>query len=137
MEDGALVALITGPLLVFTSWIVPLLTRSAVEGGLGPNALVGIRLPSTMKSTRAWEAGHRAALGPARLLGWLGAVCGVLLTGSAFFLPQGEAPHWVSIVLFVLGYVVILLGGAVWCGVVASRAAGEAELSAPGRPDRG
>lgn len=130
-------ALITGPLLAFTSWILPFLTRSAGEGGLGPNALMGIRLPSTMTSKRAWEAGHRAAHGPARLVGWLGVACAVPLTASAFLLPHREDPHWVSVVLFVLGYVVILLGGTVWCGVVASRAAREAELSGPDQQGRG
>lgn len=128
-------ALLSGPLLAFCSFIVYFVTRSAVEGGLGPNAVMGIRMPSTMTSQRAWVAGHKAALGPSRLICWLGVACAVPLTASAL-LAQGEAPHWVSLVLFALGYGVIVLGGAIWCSVVAARAARAAELSAPDPPGR-
>lgn len=121
-----MLGLLTGPLLALCALIVYFVTRSAAQGGTGPNALMGIRLPATMASERAWVAGHRAALGPSRLIFWLGVPCAGLLTASAF-LPQGEDPHWISVVLFVLGYVVIVLGGALWCSVVASRAARAAE----------
>lgn len=124
-------ALLTGPMLALVSWIIYFVTRSAVEGGLGPNAVMGIRLPATMRSERAWEAGHRAALGPSRLVCWLGVACAVPLTASAF-LASGEAPHWVSLVLFAVGYGVIVLGGTIWCSVVAVRAARAAD---PGEPD--
>lgn len=126
MSEGSLLGLITGPSLALCAFIVYFVTRSAAEGETGPNALVGIRVPATMASEEAWVAGHRAALGPSRLIGWLGVPCAVLLTASAF-LPQGEAPHWISVVLFVVGYVVIVLGGALWCTIVASRAARAAE----------
>jgi len=135
MSEGAVMGLVGGPLLALASFLIPFLTRAAVEGGLGPNAVAGIRLPSTMASERAWVAGHRAALGPSRVTGWIGLFCAVLLTASAF-LPQGDEPHWASIVLFALGYGVVL-GGAVWCAVVASRAARAAEVSAPDPPGRG
>lgn len=115
-------ALLSGPMLAFGSFILYFVTRSAVEGGLGRNAVMGIRLPSTMRSDRAWDAAHSAALGPSRLVCWLGVACAVPLTASAW-LGTGEEPHWVSLVLFALGYVVILLGGALWCSVVAVRAA--------------
>jgi hypothetical protein len=124
-------ALLSGTMLAFLAWLVPFVTRLAAQDGLGRNAAVGIRLPSTTRSERAWVAGHRAALGPSRWVGWLAAGCAVLLTASTL-LPQGEAPHPVTIALFVVGYLVIMLGGAIWCGVVAGRAAREAE---PGPPD--
>lgn len=123
-------ALLSGFMLGFLSWLVPFVTRLAAQDGLGPNAAVGIRLPSTTRSERAWVTGHRAALGPSRWVGWLGAACAVLLAASAL-LPQGEAPHPVTIALFAIGYLVIMLGGAIWCGVVAGRAAREAELHPP------
>lgn len=135
MSEGAVMGLLGGPMLALASFVIPFLTRSAVEGGLGPNAVMGIRLPSTMASERAWVAGHQAALGPSRVTGRVGLACAVVLTASAF-LPQAEDPHWVSILLFALGYGVVL-GGALWCAVVASRAATEAEVSAPDRPGRG
>lgn len=120
-----MLGLLTGPLLALCSFVVYFVTRSAAEGGLGANSVMGIRTRSTMASDRAWVAGHRAALGPSRLIGWLGAGCAVPLTASGF-LPQGEDPHWLSLVLFGLGYGVVL-GGAIWCAVVASRAARRAE----------
>lgn len=120
-----MLGLLTGPLLALCSFVVYFVTRSAAEGGLGANSVMGIRTRSTMASDRAWVAGHRAALGPSRLIGWLGAGCAVPLTASGF-LPQGEDPHWLSLVLFALGYGVVL-GGAIWCAVVASRAARRAE----------
>lgn len=83
MSEGAWGAVISGPLLALTAWIVWVVTRMGAEGGLGLNATVGIRLPSTMRSERAWVAGHRAALRPARLVGVLGVATAVLLTASA------------------------------------------------------
>lgn len=121
MSEGLWGALLTGPLLVLTSWIIHAVTRAGARGGLGPNSAIGIRLPSTMRSEAAWVAGHRAALEISRLVGWFGAACGILLTATAL-LPQDEGLHQVSLTLFGIGYGFVL-GGAIWCGVVASRAA--------------
>lgn len=135
MSEGAVMGLLGGPMLAMASFIIPFLTRSAVDGGLGRNAVAGIRTPSTMASERAWVAGHRAVLGTSRMVGWVGLACAVLLTASAF-LSQGEQPHWTSIVLFAIGYGVVV-GGALWCAVVASRAARAAEARAADPPDSG
>jgi p-aminobenzoyl-glutamate transporter AbgT len=98
-------------LLVAVDW-------AAASGRLRRNQWVGIRIPSTMRSDRAWVAGHQAALRlmPLHLLTGVGLLLAVL---SA---PTVEGVHLVGI----LGAAVFLVV-AVITAIVAGRAAKAAE----------
>ena len=87
-------------------WFV---ARAGEQGDLPRNGLVGIRTSATRASDRAWEAGHRAAAGPALTMARVVVGIAVLLAASAL-LPQGEEPHPVTIGLFALGYTGVLAG---------------------------
>lgn len=82
MTKGDTVALVTtlavlGVLLVICGTLF-------IQGRIRMNPLVGIRIPSTMKSDDAWMAAHKAA-GPFIILGGL---CAILGVGLIFILPS-------------------------------------------------
>lgn len=94
-------------LLVAIDW-------AAASGRLRRNQWVGIRLPSTMRSDRAWVAGHRAAL---RLMPLH------LLTGVGLLLAVLSAPTIESVHLLGLGGAAVFVVVAVITAIVAGRAA--------------
>lgn len=53
-------ALVLAALFVASGALVALLSWRLADGSVGRNRLMGLRLPSTMRSDRAWEAGQRA-----------------------------------------------------------------------------
>jgi hypothetical protein len=60
--------------LAFSGGIVVVLGRMAATGRLPRNMFAGIRLPSTLRSDEAWDAGHRAAASAMTIAG-----CGPVL----------------------------------------------------------
>ena len=68
--------------------------RSAV-GRLPRQGLVGIRIPSTMRSDEAWAAGHRAAA-PAMTIAGAGAVAFGIL--DLVIDPSHSALPWVGLI---------------------------------------
>ncbi|MDP5227505.1 MULTISPECIES: SdpI family protein [Arthrobacter] len=85
----------------------------ALRGRLPLNFMVGIRLPATMKSEAAWNAGHKAAA-PLLILGGVSVGAGAVLT----FLGGGQDPS-VTVLPFVGGLLLCVILAA----VVAVRAA--------------
>jgi uncharacterized membrane protein len=83
-------------------------------GRLARNQWVGIRIPSTMRSDRAWVAGHRAAL---RLMPLH------LLTGIALLVAVLCAPTVGTVHLVGIGGAVVFVMVAVVTAVIAGRAA--------------
>jgi uncharacterized membrane protein len=113
------------PILATVLLIV--LASRAANGRLARNQWVGIRTPSTMKSDRAWMAGHRAALRMAPLFVLVTVAICVALFAAAIYAPTTKI---VVIIGFAsLAVVLILL---VWSAIVAGRAAKSAEEE--GRP---
>jgi p-aminobenzoyl-glutamate transporter AbgT len=98
-------------LLVAIDW-------AAASGRLRRNQWVGIRIPSTMRSDRAWVAGHRAALRlmPLHLLTGVGLLLAVLSAQTV------EGVHLVGI-----GGAAVFVVVAVITAVVAGRAAKASE----------
>jgi hypothetical protein len=84
-------------------------------GRLPRNHLVGIRIPSTMRTDAAWAAGHRAATVPVTLLGVSMLGVGLWDMSSLDGPPRGHG----LLLLFVLGC------GA-WSVIAAHRAASRA-----------
>lgn len=87
---------------------------------LPPSLLLGIPVPSAMRSTDAWYAGHEAAAAPlvqGAALGVLGSVGGLVAT-----------PAW-GVVVVAVAFAAVL--GHVFAAVVACERA--AKLVAPGR----
>lgn len=58
MPVGA--AVILAALFVVSGVLVALLSKRLADGSIGRNRLMGLRLPSTMRSPDAWAAGQRA-----------------------------------------------------------------------------
>lgn len=101
------------------AWIMVGVVRWAAERG-DVNAAMGIRLPSLMRSPRAWAAGHRAAV-PA--FGWT-----AVLTSTASVLAAAAAllrAETLFLALLVVVCVALTLGGVLGI-LVAHRAAGRA-----------
>ena len=56
------VAVFMAVTFAFLAFVLIAVDWAAASGRLARNQWVGIRIPSTMRSDRAWVAGHRAAL---------------------------------------------------------------------------
>jgi p-aminobenzoyl-glutamate transporter AbgT len=94
-------------LLVAIDW-------AAANGRLRRNQWVGIRIPSTMRSDRAWVAGHQAAL---RLMPLH------LLTGVGLLLAVLSAPTVEGVHLVGIGGAAVFLVVAAITAMVAGKAA--------------
>lgn len=101
------------------------MARSAADGRLRRNGLVGIRTAATMASDEAWLAGHVAAERPSRWAGWAAIVAAV-----PALLPVDVG---VGIAASLAGCAVVLTL-VVRAAVVAGRAA---RASTPGRSTAG
>lgn len=118
--------LIGGLSLILLGAVIAGVTAAAARGRIGRNGAVGIRTSATLTSERAWTAGHRAATRPAVVLGVLCAGIGAAMAALGAVRGTDE-PGTALVVLFALGYGVVVLGGTVWVATVASRAARRAE----------
>lgn len=87
---------------------------AAANGRLRRNQFIGIRTPSTMRSDRAWIAGHRAAL---RLMP-LHLLTGIAVLMAVFFTRTVPGLNAVGI-----SGAIVFVAVAVFTGIVASRAA--------------
>ncbi|MEU9806235.1 SdpI family protein [Mycobacterium sp. NPDC050853] len=97
------------------AFVVISVTWRAATGRLVRNQTVGIRIPSTMASERAWQVGHRAALPVTWLLAFVAAAADIAaLAGVATMLTM-----W----LWVAASVVVLAIAGVVAGRAARRAA--------------
>lgn len=108
-------AILVAALLTIALAGLAFVSRMLANGTLGPNPLVGIRLPALLASEEAWQRGHQAAVGPltiAAVIGFL-ALVGSVLTSHAV-LPY----------LFFVGVaLVVMIIGVVLAAVRAVRAA--------------
>lgn len=90
------------------------LARKMRSGTLGPNMLVGIRTPATLRSADAWYAGHRAAVPQ---ITYCSPVFGVTAVG-ALVNAVVDGPQWVVGVMVIIS-AALVLPPMVWAGVVA------------------
>ncbi len=99
---------------VFLTALLIAIDWAGANGHLRRNQFVGVRTPSTMRSDRAWIAGHRAALRlmPLHLLAGIAVLAAVLFTRTVAGLN----------VVGLSGAVVFVVV-AVFTGIVAGRAA--------------
>jgi uncharacterized membrane protein len=110
---------LVGPIVLDAAAVLVLvLTWLAARGSLPLNPVAGLRLPSTMRSPEAWQAGHRAAL-PTVVV----TVAVILLASIAAFVDTSDVDRAVVVSLSCAG--VLVLGMIVAC-VLASRAARDA-----------
>ncbi|UMB68200.2 SdpI family protein [Mycobacterium paraterrae] len=114
MEPRQVVATFMAVTFALLAFLIVAVDWAAANGRLKRNQWVGIRLPSTMRSDRAWLAGHQAALRlmPLHLLTGVGLLLAVL---SA---PTIEAVNVIGIVGAAVFVVVALI-----TGIAAGRAA--------------
>lgn len=85
------------------------------NGTLGPNPLVGIRLPALLDSEEAWQRGHRAAVRPltgAAIAGFLALVGSVLVSR-----------HVLPYLVFLGIALVVMIIGVIVAAIAAVRAA--------------
>lgn len=93
--------------------IVVSVTWRAASGRLARNQTMGIRIPSTMASEKAWQAGHRAALPVTCLLVPVAAIADLTaLNGAASVLVM---------LLWAIAAVVVVVMAAVVAGRAARR----------------
>ncbi|QGN33719.1 SdpI family protein [Microlunatus sp. Gsoil 973] len=90
-------------------------SRMLAGGTIGPNPLVGIRLPALLASERAWQGGHRAAVRPLTITAL---VAFLALVGSV--VAAGTVLWYLIFLCTALAFVII---GVVVAAVVAVRAA--------------
>jgi hypothetical protein len=108
------VAVFMAVTFAFLAFVLIAVDWAAASGRLARNPWVGIRIPSTMRSDRAWVAGHRAAL---RLMP-LHLLTGIALLLAALCAPTVGTVHFVGI-----GGAVVFLLVALFTAVIAGRAA--------------
>jgi uncharacterized membrane protein len=112
------VLLIVLPLAVLLAAVI---SQLGGNGRLPRNGFLGLRIPSTMSSDEAWQAGHRAAVVPA----WIGfvVIAVVAMLSMFLFVSTGTAAVGVIVVgaIFVVTFV--------WLAVAASRAARTVEIT--------
>ena len=70
---------LTGLVFLFVGLLLCGLAARSAKGSLKRNPWAGIRIPSTMASEAAWDAGHHAAVVPMMLAGVGPALVGALL----------------------------------------------------------
>lgn len=117
-----LALIVVAALLVLAGLGVRVFGASASQGSIARNHYVGLRTPQTMKSDRAWLAGHAAA---SRLLQVGGNATIVLGLAAALI---GSWRRGDSVGLFLLfGATAALLGSVVAAGVRAHIVARSAE----------
>ncbi len=105
-----------GPIVVCPVIIV--VCARAANGRLERNGSVGIRTPSTMRSDRAWIAGHRAALRLAPLYVLVAvAVCVALLWAVLYSSAPG------ALMLTGIGGNAVLFASIIFGAIMAGRAA--------------
>ena len=117
------VAVFMAVTFAFLAFVLIAVDWAAASGRLRRNQWVGIRIPSTMRSDRAWVGGHRAGL---RLMPLH------LSTGVALLVAVLCAPTVGSVHLVGIGGAAVFVVVAVVTGIVAGRAA----KSADDQPDR-
>lgn len=76
-------ALGLAPSFALGALLFGMVARSAAEGSLDRNGLVGIRTRATRSSDEAWRAGHAAALPSMRVAGRVSLGSAVVLPGVA------------------------------------------------------
>ncbi len=103
---AGLAAILVGGLLLWTCWL-------GSQRRLPRNRIVGIRLPSTLRSDEAWTTAHVAAAVPFGLGGGIVCTCGI-----------GILVNGLDLIGIGLGVIalVALLGSTGWATVVALRA---------------
>ncbi|WP_404375091.1 SdpI family protein [Kytococcus sedentarius] len=104
--------------------------RSAAEGDLRNNAVVGLRTPATRKTERTWRAAHRSALPLTRPLAVVvPSVAGIAAVATLVTGREDVAAAGAVGVAAVLGSVTILAG--VRGHVVARRVFRDREAASP------
>jgi hypothetical protein len=109
-----------GPIVVCLLFIT--LCSRAANGRLARNGWAGIRTPSTMRSDRAWMAGHRAALRltPLYLLGTV-IICVAMLWAALYASTTGV------VMVIGAGGFAVLLALLIYASVIAGKAAKSAD----------
>ncbi|MEJ4100485.1 SdpI family protein [Corynebacterium mastitidis] len=100
--------------------VMRLLCGAIRRGSLPRQSLVGLRTHETMRSDRAWEAGHRAALPALMACVYLGYAVIALAVLAYLIFPESPAP------------LVLSLGGLLAQGGVVVYAKGPANRAARG-----
>jgi uncharacterized membrane protein len=108
------VAVFMASTFAFLTFVLIAVDWAASTGRLRRNHWAGIRIPSTMRSDRAWVAGHRAALRLTPLH---------LLTGIGLLVAALTAPTVRNVRLVGLGGAAVFVLVAIVTGLVAGRAA--------------
>lgn len=72
-------SVVTGLVLLLVGLLLCWMALRSAKGSLKRNPWAGIRIPSTMASEAAWDAGHRAAVLPMMVAGVGPAAVGALL----------------------------------------------------------
>jgi uncharacterized membrane protein len=103
---------------VFLTALMIAIDWAGANGHLRRNQFVGVRTPSTMRSDRAWVAGHRAALRLAPLH---------LVTGIAVLIAVLCTRTLAGLNLVGVSGAVVFVVVAVFTAIVAGRAAKAAE----------
>ncbi|WP_446665125.1 SdpI family protein [Flexivirga sp. B27] len=88
--------------IYFSTWAA---ARGSLPRGIG----IGIRTATTQHSDEAWVAAHRAALPCASVLAAIAGVLGIALMVAGALSFADTVPPMI-VVLFVLGYGVVLIG---------------------------
>lgn len=108
-------AILVAALLTIALAGLAFVSRMLANGTLGPNPLVGIRLPPLLASEQAWQRGHQAAVRPLTIA----AVIGFLALVGSVVTSHSVLPY-----LFFVGVaLVVMIIGVVVAAVLAVRAA--------------